>query len=78
MATKQQFLTILERELSRYEWAKDPARLAKAMEEAAKTINGNKTCLIDGISWNTAWKECGMKGKPTFKGLCAMPEGEAI
>jgi hypothetical protein len=78
MATKQQFLNILKRELSKYDWAKDPARLAKAMEEATKTINGNKTCIIDGASWKTAWKEIGMKGTPTLKGLCAFPEGESI
>jgi hypothetical protein len=28
MATKQQFLTILQREVAKHEWAKDPERLA--------------------------------------------------
>jgi hypothetical protein len=77
MATKQQYLIILQRELSKYYWAKDPDRLARTMEYAAQTLNGGKTCRIDGESWKAAWKEIGMKGKPTYKGLHALPECEA-
>jgi hypothetical protein len=76
MATKQQFLSILRRELSKYDWAKDAARLDNAMEHAAQTLGGRRTCMIDGDSWKTAWKEIGMKGKPTYKGLHALPESE--
>lgn len=77
MATKQQFLSILRRELSKYEWAKDTERLEQAMGYAAQTLNGSKTCRIDGESWKTAWKEIGMKGKPTYKALHALTESEA-
>jgi hypothetical protein len=77
-ATKERFLSILQRELSKHEWAKDAERLKRAMEYAAKTLDGHKTCVIDSESWKTAWKEIGMKGKPTYKGLHALPAMEAV
>src|SRR5580704_12875377 len=48
---------MLRFKLSKYDFAKDPVRLAKAMEEAAKKINGQKSCIIDGDSWKTAWRK---------------------
>ena len=77
MTTKQQFLAVLRRELSKYDWAKDEARLTRAMGAATHTLNGLKTCAITE-SWVLAWKEIGMKGKPTYKALHALPEGEAV
>lgn len=77
MTTKQQFLSILRRELSKHEWARDADRLDKAMESAAQTLNGRRTCVIESESWITAWKEIGMKGKPTYKALHALPESGA-
>jgi hypothetical protein len=59
--TKANFLKILRRELAGYQWAKDEARFGGAMEAAEKTLNGSQTCVIDGPSWITAWKEIGMK-----------------
>lgn len=76
MKTKQQFLSILQRELSKHEWAKDESRFVRAMEAANQTLNGHKTCALSE-SWVKAWKEIGMKGKPTYKALHALPEGEA-
>lgn len=75
-ATKQQFLSILQRELSKHEWAKDNVRLIRAMGYAAQTLNGEKTCIIDQPSWIIAWKEIGMKGKPTYKGLHTLPNAD--
>jgi hypothetical protein len=76
MTTKQQFLAVLQRELLKHDWARDDARFAKAMEEVRKTLNGQHNCMLSE-SWVKAWKEIGMKGKPTYKGLHALPESEA-
>lgn len=77
MSNKQQFLAVLMRELSKYEWAKDETRFAKVTEEVKKTLNGQRNCTL-GKSWEVAWKEIGMKGKPTYKGLHALPEGDGV
>lgn len=72
-ATKENFRSILLRELSKYEWAKDEARFTKAMDAVDRTLNGTYSCAIDGASWIMAWRECGFKGKPTYKAIHAMP-----
>lgn len=74
---KQRFLSILKRELSKHEWAQDLVRFERAIQEAEKTLNGSRSCALSA-SWVLAWKEIGMKGKPTYKGLHAMPEGEVL
>ncbi len=70
--TKQQCLEIMKRELSKHPWAQDKDRLARAMEHVEKTLNGSRICFLTG-SWVIAWKEMGFKGKPTYKGLHALP-----
>jgi hypothetical protein len=75
-ATKQQFRAILQREFAKYPWANDPQRYANAMAEVDRTLSGAKSCALTE-SWALAWKELGLKGKRTYKGLHALPECEA-
>lgn len=76
MATKQEFRAILEREFAKYPWSKDAERYATAMAAVDRTLNGTTSCALTE-SWVLAWKELGLKGKPTYKGLHALPETEA-
>ena len=70
--TKQRFCDIIERELKKHPWAQGADRLERAMVSVKKTINGSRTCALSE-SWALAWKEIGMKGKPTYKGIHALP-----
>lgn len=77
-ATKHDFLTLLRGELiARYGetgWARDADRLDSAMNKMAETISGTRNLMaIDGESVVAAWRGMGLKGKPTFKGLRALP-----
>jgi hypothetical protein len=71
-ATKQDVYNILDREMRKHPWAADENRLANAMFAVAKTLIGARTCALTE-SWVIAWKEIGRKGKPTYKGLHALP-----
>ena len=72
--TKEQFLNHLrEKWVSRFGWAHDKTKLENALAEAANTLNGKRTCLIGSPSWVETWRELGLKGKPTYKGLHELP-----
>jgi hypothetical protein len=78
MHTKKKFLEAVSRNLIEcHDWARDPARHAKFMASVIETVNGAKTCSIDGPAFQRAWREVGGKGKPTFKGIHALPDGDA-
>src|SRR5205085_285001 len=72
-ASKQQFLAALESELAKHEWTKDPERWAHGKAAILATLNGSRSCALSE-SWAAAWKAIGMKGKPTYKGIHALPE----
>jgi hypothetical protein len=74
-ATKKNILKIVEREISKYPWTKEPARFSTMMDAAKATLAGGRQCMLTE-SWRVAWKEVGLKGKPTYKGLHNLPEGE--
>jgi hypothetical protein len=77
-SVKQRFLAVLEREYAKYPWAKEhPERLLAMRASSVATLNGERQCLIDGLAWQTAWWEVGMKGKPTYKGIHAL-SGKAV
>ena len=71
--TKQRFRAILVREFSTYPWAKDQERYARAMTAVDATLNGSRSCALTE-SWVVAWKELGLKGKPTYKAIHALPD----
>lgn len=75
--TQTAFLEALRVELmARYDWTKDAAKLARFMSSAEHTIAGNDwTWNHDGEAATAAWRTIGGKGKPTMKGLRALPKG---
>jgi hypothetical protein len=75
MATKQQFLAAYRAELAtRYEWARDAARLDKAMSTVAQTINSeNWGWSNDGEAYFAALKACGLPKRVSMKALRALP-----
>lgn len=72
---KQTFLTNYRAELvARYLWAQDSAKLDKFMASCETTItSGAATWNHDGDAVTAAWRSVGGKGKPTLKGLRALP-----
>lgn len=76
--TKAAFLSALSAQLpEKYEWAKDPARLARFMEAVASTINrpaGGGPWHHEGEASTAAWRVIGGKGKPTLKALRALAD----
>ena len=71
----QTFLAVMREKLSAYPWAQaEPDRLERTMGMVEDTLNGSRSCMIDGASWKAAWKAIGMKGKPTYKGLHSLKQ----
>jgi hypothetical protein len=74
-ATKAAFLGEYEKQLAiNHEWARDPARLASGMEQVRITITTDKAPWHhSGPTVIEIWKRMGFKGRPTLKGLRALP-----
>jgi hypothetical protein len=75
---KAAFLAALRAELvARNAWAvQNPAKLESFMASTETTLNTDRnTVTIDSDSFKAAWKTIGGKGKPTYKGLRALPAG---
>jgi hypothetical protein len=77
-ATKQNFIDLLRAKLvTKYDWAKDPARLDVFMEKVRITLTTDRSPvdMLSGVTIKEVWKEIGCKGKLTYKALRALPEG---
>jgi hypothetical protein len=62
--------------LATYEWAKDSAKLDRFMAGVDETINTDKNKVsLDSPMCMQAWRAIGMKGKPTYKAVRALPSG---
>jgi hypothetical protein len=74
-ATKAAFLAEYEKQLAiNHEWTKDPAKLASTMEKVLTTITTDKAPWHhSGPSVIGVWKRMGFKGRPTLRGLRALP-----
>jgi hypothetical protein len=59
--------------LKAFPWASDPTKLANFAASIDRTLAGGQTCMIDGPACIAAWKSIGCKGKPTYKGIHALP-----
>lgn len=70
--SKQQVYNILQREMAKHPWSQEQDRFERAMECVRQTLEGSRICALTE-SWGVAWKEIGMKGKVTYKGLHALP-----
>lgn len=72
---RQSFMSTYRNELiARYPWAQDEAKLEKFMNSCATTISTlSATWNHDGDAVIAAWRAIGGKGKPTLKGLRALP-----
>lgn len=71
--TRTQFSTALRQCLKEdFPWAADDTKLNNFMASVQTTLEGRKTVIIDGKSFQRAWRSCGLKGKPTYKGLHAL------
>lgn len=77
--TRNAFLALYRAELvARHPWAQDAAKLDKFMSSCAETINtARATWNHDGDAVTAAWRSIGGKGRPTLKGLRALPDGGA-
>jgi hypothetical protein len=72
---KSEFVSAVLAKMQKYPWAADPEKWAKAKQQVEDNVFKNaKSCLIDGPAWVDSWKEAGLKGKPTYKGIAALPE----
>jgi hypothetical protein len=75
-ATKAAFLAEYEKQLAiNHEWAKDPAKLASTMEKVLTTITTDHLAPWhhSGPTVIEIWKRMGFKGRPTLRGLRALP-----
>lgn len=73
---KEQFIDIYRVLLQKeYPWAADKDRLDKFMISVKTTLyTQNNTWNIDSSVVRAAWRGIGMRGKPTYKALKALPE----
>jgi hypothetical protein len=73
--TKAAFLEAYRAEIiSRYEWAKDTAKLTAFMLSVKHSIEGTSSQWANsGEALMAAWRAIGGKGKPTYKALRALP-----
>jgi len=77
MTTKTEFLDTYRLILpTMYPWAHNREKLDKYMSNVSDTIRDEniKTWNASGDMLRRAWKEIGMKGTPTLKGLRALPD----
>lgn len=85
MSTRQKFLTELRAAiLERYSgpdktgldgWANNPDKLDAFLSVTLRTIEGEKNLVnLKGEAMTAAWRAVGGKGKPTYKGLRALPD----
>jgi hypothetical protein len=74
--TKSGFLMEYERGIvCAYDWARDGAKLARFMDSVRRTITTSaKTWNHDSDVATAIWRAHGFKGKPTLKGLRALPD----
>lgn len=73
--TKQAFIEAYTALMvAQYEWARDPARLERALEAVRNTLYSRRGQQWDqnGKSTAVAWKAIGCKGRPTLKALRAL------
>lgn len=76
--TRAAFLTAYRADLwVRYVWAQDTAKLDRFMASVTRTISTTANtwhCDASSASLIAAWRRIGGKGKPTLRGLRALPE----
>jgi hypothetical protein len=85
MLTKTSLLATYRSNLLAYHgptsWVHDPAKLDKFMADVEATVRGPKNLvtfdLRAGSALMAAWRSLGGKGKPTYKALRALPDGDA-
>jgi hypothetical protein len=58
-----------------WQWARDqPEKLDSFMGQLEETMKGARNFVaIDSLALTEAWREIGGKGRPTYKGLRALP-----
>lgn len=74
--TADSFMEALRRGLhSEYEWArKDPALADRFVARTGESLKAKRTWFIhDDPVMIAAWRAIGNKGRPTWKGLFALP-----
>lgn len=74
--TKNRFLSAYRAALKgAYTWTRDEDKLTKFMDGVANTIKSNNVSIwnASGDAMQKAWKDIGMKGKATLKGLRSLP-----
>ena len=71
--TKTQFLAAYETALRSCPWTADGAKLDRFMSSVRATLDGANTWNHDGDCCTAAWRAIGGKGKPTLRGLRALP-----
>ena len=61
--------------VAHYAWTADTAKLEEFMAAVTETLAAGKcTWAWDGPGTKEVWKAIGCKGRPTLKGLRALPE----
>jgi hypothetical protein len=77
-ATRAGLIAAYERRLlDQYEWAKDDARRERFVAGVRQSLaTGRKGFATTGRAWLAALDDCGLPRRPSFKSLCALPEGE--
>ncbi len=75
MITKNVFIEALMPAIMAYPWSSDAVKVATFTAKLRETMNtGRNLVAIDGPAFVNAWRAIGGKGKPTYKGLRALPD----
>lgn len=56
-----------------YDWAADKQKLKQFVDRFSLTAYGQRLTLLDSPVLQQVWADLGLKGKPTYRALHALP-----